>query len=136
VSVINVPGLIRGGQVEKYGDGDSTSWTVAAGQAFTGGLLVEAATGDRTGRTAQAGSVLCVGVAMWDGAAGDMVTVAHEGVWFLTVASAVTAGSRVICAASGQIAAAGATPDARTIIGVAFADQATVSGLCPVKLVI
>lgn len=135
MSVINVPGLIRGGQVEKYGDGDTWSATVGSGQATTGGLLVEAMTGDRVVRTAQVGSFLCVGVAMWDGAAGDMVTIASEGVWFLTASGAIPAGSRVICGAAGVAVVAGATPDARTVVGVALADG-TNGNLVPVKLVI
>jgi predicted RecA/RadA family phage recombinase len=133
VSVINIPGLIRGGQVEKYGDGDSWTATVAAGQSATGGCLVEAAAGDRIVRTAQAGSLVTVGVAMHDAAALAKVTVASEGVWMLTASGTISAGSRVVVAAGGQVAAAGATPDARTIVGFALADAAN-GALVPVKL--
>lgn len=135
MSVISIPGLIRGGQVEKLGDGDSWTATVGAGQAATGGLLLESMTGDRVVRTAQVGSFLCVGVAMHDAAAANPVTVASEGVWMLTASGAISAGNRVICAAAGQVSAAGVTPDARTVIGVALAD-ATNGNLVPVKLVI
>ena len=133
MSVISVPGLIRGGQVEKYGSGDSWTATVGAGQAATGGLLVEAMTGDRIVRTAQVGSVLCVGVAMHDAAATAKVTVASEGVWMLVASGAIPAGSRVICGAAGVAVVAGATPDARTLIGIALADGVN-AGLVPVML--
>jgi predicted RecA/RadA family phage recombinase len=133
VSVVPVPGNIRGGQVEKYGEGDMWTATVGASQAATGGLLVESMSGDRTVRTAQVGSVVCVGVAVHDAAAGFPVTVASEGVWFLTASGAISAGNRVVCAASGQVSQAGATPDARTIVGVALADAAN-GALVPVKL--
>lgn len=134
MSVINIPGLTRGGQVEKYGEGKTWSATVAAAQAATGGLLCEFAAGDRTVRTAQAGSLVCAGVAIHDAAAGQQVTVASEGVWFLTASGSISAGNRVICAAAGQVSAAGATPDARTIIGYAMAD-ATNGNLVPVKFI-
>jgi predicted RecA/RadA family phage recombinase len=135
VSVLNIPGLIRGGQVEKYGDGDSWTATVGAAQAATGGLLLEAMTGDRVVRTAQAASVVVVGAAMHDAVAGAKVTVASEGVWMLTASGSIAAGSRVVAAASGQVSQAGATPDARTVVGVALAD-ATNGNLVPVKLVL
>lgn len=132
MSVINIPGLIRGGQVEKYGDGDSWTGTVGAGQAATGGLLLEALDGDRLVRTAQAGSLLVVGVAMHDAAALAKVTVAGEGVWMLLASGSIVAGNRVIAAAAGAVSAAGATPDARTVFGYAIASASTAT-LVPVK---
>jgi len=132
VSIISIPGLIRGGQVEKYGDGDSWTGTVGAGQAATGGLLLESLPGDRLVRTAQAGSFLVCGVAMHDAAALAKVTVASEGVWMLLASGAIVAGNRVIAAAAGAVSAAGATPDARTLFGWALADAAN-GVLCPVK---
>jgi hypothetical protein len=46
------------------------------------------------------------------------VAVANNGVWRLTALTAVTFGARVIVATNGQIAAAGAAPDARSVIGI------------------
>lgn len=132
MSVLNIPGLIRGGQVEKYGDGDSWTATVGAGQAATGGLLLEMLDGDRLVRTAQAGSFLVCGVAMHDAAALAKVTVAAEGVWMLVASGTITAGQRVIAAAAGAVAAAGATPDARTVFGYALASAVT-TALVPIK---
>jgi len=133
VSVLNIPGLIRGGQVEKYGDGDSITCTVASGQAATGGRLVSAAAGDRVVQTSAAADVNVFGVAMHDQSAGGKVTVALEGIWMLTASGSISAGTLVVAAASGQVSAAGATPDARTIVGRAIAD-ATNGNLVPVKL--
>jgi hypothetical protein len=133
VSVISIPGLIRGGQVEKYGEGDSWTATVGAAQSATGGLLLEMMAGDRVVRTAQVGSFLCCGVAMHDAAAAAKVTVASFGIWMLTASAGISAGGRVICAAAGQVAPSGATPDARTVIGYALADVTT-GNLVPVRL--
>lgn len=131
MSVIVVPGNIRGGQVEFYAPGVPITCTVGAAQSATGGLLVESMTGDRVVRTAQVGSFVCIGVALWDAAAGSQVTVAFDGVWMLTASGAIAAGSKVICGAAGVAVVAGVTPDARTQVGRAIADIAnTVQGPC------
>jgi len=135
VSSVTVPS-IRGGIVEKFRDSDRLTYTVGAGQVATGGLLVEAVTGvDRQVKLAAAASVRCQGVAMHDGVPGDSVTVAAAGVFMLTASGAIVAGDRLICAAAGQVSAAGATPDARTVIGRALADIANAAqGPCAILL--
>jgi hypothetical protein len=46
------------------------------------------------------------------------VAVAAEGVWPLTYAAAATFGARLVTAANGQVTPAGATPDARQVVGI------------------
>jgi hypothetical protein len=133
MSVVVVPGALRGGQVEFYAPGVPMTATVGAAQSATGGLLVEGMAGDRVIRTAQVGSFVCLGVALWDAAAGAQVAVAMDGVWMLTPSGASPSGSKIICGAAGVAVVAGATPDARTLVGRAIADLANaVQG--PVKM--
>lgn len=124
MSVLAIPGLVRGGQVEKYGEsGRAWGATVGAAQAATGGLLLEAMAGDRVVRTAQLNSFVCVGFAMFDAAAGLQVSVAGEGIWMMTATAAVIgAGNKVTCGAAGLIVAAAATPDARFLVAKAIQD--------------
>jgi predicted RecA/RadA family phage recombinase len=110
---------VRGGQVEKFSPGDRITCTVAAGQTVRGGRLVEL-TANRTVQEAGAGSLRVAGVAMYDGNAGDKISVACEGVWMLLAAGAIVAGDVLIAGAAGTVVAAGAAPDARTVIGRAF----------------
>jgi hypothetical protein len=122
--------------------------TFTASVAVTGGQLVDAIAGGTVGPSA-AGSLVCVGVATTDAIPASasqvptvpgapvsinaaplpaQVAVANEGVWKLTYLSAATFGSRVICAANGQVAAAGATPDARTVVGVCVEPNGVAAG--------
>lgn len=136
MSVLSIPGLIRGGQVEKFDDGQRMTFTVGAGQAATGGLLVESMAGDRVVRTAQlGGSLLVMGVAIHDAAAQAKVTVALEGVWMLISSGVIGAGNRVVADTTnaGQVKVAGVTPDARTIIGRNLSDS-TDQTTTPIKL--
>jgi len=124
VSVLSIPGIIRGGQTEKYGEGGrAASFTVGAAQAATGGLLLESMAGDRIVRTTQASSMICIAFAIHDAAAAAQVVGAMEGVWMLTASAAVTAGNKVITSATaGQVAVAGVAPDARAVVGRALQD--------------
>jgi hypothetical protein len=138
---------IRGGVVEKFLPGDRVTFTVANGQAATGGKLQKAATGSLVCQDATAGSLLVVGVAMHDAAAGASVTVATEGVWLLKASGQVNAGDRVKAASSGDVSSVApdvtATPTESTIesalgaiqgvVGFALADITT-GELGPVKL--
>lgn len=133
MSVLSVPGIIRGGQVEKVGDDDRATFTVGSGQAATGGLLVESMAGDRVVRTAQATSLVAQGLAIHDAAAGSTVTVALRGIWMVTASGTIGAGNRIICAAAGVAIVAGATPDARTLIGRVLSDV-TNGNLTPARL--
>lgn len=124
---------IRGGAVERYLPGDRYTATVGAGQVATGARLVEAMTGDRVVRLAQADSLVCVGVALHDAVAAAIVTVVTEGVWLLRAAGAIAAGQRVKCGALGVAVPIAADVDPRLAVGWAMADIVdTADG--PVKL--
>lgn len=129
-----VIGSIRGGVVEKYAEGDRWTGTVTTAKAATGGRVVMATAGhDRWVEDATADSLIAVGVAIHDAAAGGTVTVASEGVWMLTASGAITAGARVKAGAAGTVVAVAASVDPRLIIGIALADIAdTLTG--PVRL--
>lgn len=117
----------------KFGwPGNQISYTCA--EAIIGGQVVERRTGNRLVGVAGAGSTKVAGVARHDVPAaratiqGPQVGDGHE----LTVArgvvipvtnsnaGAIAVGDKLIAAAAGKVAAAGATPDARTVIGEAF----------------
>lgn len=115
---------VRGGVVEKYLPGDRWTATVLAAQSVTGGQLVEGGAGDRVVRAAQADSLVSVGVALHDAAAGEKVTVASQGVWLLTASGAISAGQRIKCGAAGVAVGIAADGDPRFIIGVALSDIA------------
>ncbi len=101
-------------------------------EAITAGQLVERRTGTRLVGVAAAGSLVVAGVAQWDvpvtrvGLNGAQVgdglelNVIRDCVIAVTFAAAATVGQGLICAANGQVTPAGATPDARTVIGEAF----------------
>lgn len=105
------------------------SYTASA--AVTAGQLVET-TGDRTVGPAGAASTKVVGVALWDVPAarvsiqgpqvGDVnrLTVVTMCAVKLTASGAIAAGDTLIAAAAGAVSAAGATPDARTVVGRAL----------------
>jgi hypothetical protein len=104
-SALSVPGAIVGGKAPFRAGVEEANYTatVGTGQAATGGLMLEAMTGDRIVRTAQDGSVVCVGYATHDAAAGAIVTVAVTGVWPCTASGSIAAGQRVECAAAGKV---------------------------------
>lgn len=101
---------VRGGQVEKFMPADRFTCTVAAGQTVRGGRLVRL-TANRTVQEADTvNQPGVIGVALYDRAAGEAVTVATEGVWPLIAAGAITAGDSLVAAAgtlgttSGRVA--------------------------------
>lgn len=100
--------------------------------AITGGQVVEKVTTSGGGvNVAGAGSTAVAGVALHDAdpapstPAGTIVvnpvpptvTVARGEVLPVTYAAAATFGQKLIAAAAGTVTPAGATPDARTVIG-------------------
>lgn len=115
-----------------------------ANEDIVGGTLVEAVDASTTKkvRKASAGSTTVLGLAIGDAAAipgavapvldawgrntaGQLtppneVAVAYRGSWWLknTTAAVLGYGTRLVCGANGTIAAAGVTPDARTIVGI------------------
>lgn len=130
-----IPSVI-GGTVEKFMPADRTTWTVAAGQVATGARLAEGTPAtDRNARLAQAASLICVGLWLWDGVAGDKVTVAHTGAWMMRATGAIVCGQRVQCGALGVAVPIAADGDPRLVIGWAMADIANAAD-GPVKLLL
>ena len=82
------------------------AFTCAASAAVTGGQLLEV-TGDRIVAPAAADSVKTVGVAAFDAAVGDNVTVYSGGVQRIVASGAIAAGARVAAAAAGKVSATG-----------------------------
>lgn len=113
---------VRGGVVEKFGDPNALTYTVDTAETATGGLLTAAKSGDRLIETAGAGSRRCQGVALYDAAAGETVSVARSGTWMLRASENITAGDRVKCAANGEVAVLDAADDPDLLIGRAEAN--------------
>jgi hypothetical protein len=93
-----------------------------ASAAIVGGVLV-AVSGDGTVAPAGAATQAWVGVAAFDAASGDRVTVHAGGVQELTASGAITAGAAVVSGAAGTVASS-ATPAAATQVGVALTTAA------------
>lgn len=109
--------------------GDALVSTASA--TIVGGTLV-AVSGNGTVATAGANALNWIGVAAFDAASGDSVTVYASGVQELTASGAITAGDLVVAAASGKVStlAAVTTPTAgdvtgtRAVVGVALTTAA------------
>lgn len=105
--------------------------TLKASAAITGGQVV-AVSGSGTVAPAAAGAAAWTGVAAFDAAVNDNVTVYSGGVQSCTAAGAVTAGDLVVTGAAGRVAtlAAVTTPTAadvtstRAIVGLALTTAA------------
>lgn len=89
----------------KFKPGQGVTFTASA--AVTGGRLVEV-TGNRTVGPAAADSAKVVGVAGFDAAIGESVTVYAGGVQRPTASGAIAVGAKVMAAAAGKIATIGA----------------------------
>jgi len=100
--------------------GDALVSTASA--SITGGTLV-AVSGNGTVATAGAASAAWLGVAAFDAASGDSVTVYASGVQELTASGAITAGAQVVSGAGGTVVSS-ATPAAGTQVGVALTTAA------------
>ena len=79
------------------------AFTRAASAAITGGQLL-IVSGSGTVAPSTAASASWVGVAAFDAASGDNVTVFDEGVHRLVASGAITAGALVEGAAAGKVA--------------------------------
>jgi hypothetical protein len=118
---------VSGGIVE-FGLSSPRTYTATAtitADPTNGGQLVEL-TGNRTIGPAGAASTKTVGVALQSCASGDVIAVATRGVWPMKASGAIAAGDTLVAAAAGAVSTAGATPDARTVIG--RAEEAISSG--------
>lgn len=96
--------------------------TLKASGSITGGRLV-AVSGSGTVATAGADSTAWVGVAAFDAATNDSVTIYCGGVQECVASGAITAGDVVEAAASGAVATA-ASVTASTYVGVALTTAA------------
>ncbi len=101
------------------------TYTVGASNVTGGQLVAATSPGDRTVVNAGAASVAVKGVALFDQTIGKKVTVARQQMLPVVASGTIAAGDKLVAAASGQVASAGATPDARTIVGEAM-ENATV----------
>lgn len=108
------------------------SWTATTSASVTGGKLL-AVSGDGTVAHAGANSVAVVGVAAFDAASGDKVTIYSPKVATLVSSGTITAGDQVVAGAAGVVTslAAVTTPTAadvtntRAIVGVALTTAAS-----------
>lgn len=125
-----------GGVIPRFQHGGPVTYEVV--EAVKGGQLVEARAGSKIG-VAAAGSTKVLGVAtrdaqptsvsgVVDGAYGPVITVeanvsqyvavgGNGEHWPVTYAANAAFGDPLIAAANGQVTPAGATPDARSVIG-------------------
>lgn len=92
--------------------------TLKASAAITGGQVV-AISGPGTVAPAGASSAAWIGVAAFDAAVNDNVTVYNGGIQLVTASGAVTAGDAVATAATGQVATS-ATPTVAQFVGIAL----------------
>lgn len=111
--------------------------TVTVVEAVAGGQLVE---GRSNGcGVAAAGSLVVLGVAEKDAtnaaaASTDSyplpstTSVLVRGVARVTYAASATFGQKLIAAANGQVTPAGATPDARTVVGICWEAAGVANG--------
>lgn len=107
-----------------FDDPRELTYTVGA-TAVVGGRLVQSVDpGDRLVVPAAAGSTTSKGMALYDAASGKKVAVARGQILPATAGGAITAGSKLVAGAAGTVVAAGATPDARTIVGEALENAA------------
>lgn len=126
--------------IAQYSKTGPRTYTPASGQTVVGGQLVDAVANGRIQKSA-AGSTVCLGVALTDAIAPEQVstspTTAADGRPVINMFSAPTTvavadggiivpvtyaanaafGQALITAANGTVTPAGATPDARTIVG-------------------
>ncbi|KQU30336.1 MULTISPECIES: capsid cement protein [unclassified Rhodococcus (in: high G+C Gram-positive bacteria)] len=105
--------------------------TRTASAAVTGGQLVVVSGSDTVALSSTA-THAWLGVARFDVASGDKVTVLSGGVHELTASGAVAAGARVVPAAAGAVADLGAGTDYSQVVGIALA--AATGGKVRVKL--
>lgn len=97
--------------------------TSKASAAITGGQLV-AVSGANTVATSGANATNWVGMAAFDAAVNDSVTIFCGGVQYPIASGTVTAGDMVAAGAAGTVATA-ATPTTGQLVGVALSTATT-----------
>ncbi|TFC30105.1 DUF2190 family protein [Cryobacterium sp. MDB1-18-2] len=110
----------------KFKPGEAVTFTASA--AVTGGRLV-VVTGSRTVGPAGVDSPAIVGVAGFDAAIGEPVTVYIGGIQRLTAAGAIVVGARVASAAAGTVDDTGAN-----LIGLALQPATNVNDVIDVLM--
>lgn len=105
--------------------------TLATSAQVTGGQLL-VVSGNDTVAPSSASSGAWIGVAAFDAANGAKVTVLSGCVSELAASGAIAAGSPVVAAASGAVAAIGAGTDYSAVVGIAL--SAAAGGKVRVKL--
>lgn len=100
------------------------AFTRQASAAVTGGQLVRVS-GSGTVAPVSAASADWLGVAGFDAASGEPVTVFTEGVQRLTASGAITAGQTVEGAASGAVAAHTNGTNDINVVGIALTTAAS-----------
>lgn len=96
--------------------------TRKASAPIVGGQIV-AITGSGTVGPAGAGSTSWIGVAAFDAATNDNVTIYRGGEGYITASGAVAAGDSLATAANGQVATG--TPTGSAFVGVASTSAAS-----------
>jgi hypothetical protein len=143
--------------IAQYQKSGPRTYTPASGQTIVGGQLVDAVAPGRIQKSA-AGSFVCLGVALTDAIAPEQLntspTTAADGRPVINMFSAPTTvavadsgtivpvtyaanaafGQWLITAANGTVTPAGATPDARTLVGQCRQPGGVVVGTNPVGL--
>jgi predicted RecA/RadA family phage recombinase len=109
--------------------GDAITMTASAN--ITGGQLVIVSGAD-TVAPSSAASAAWLGIAAFDAASGEKVTVLTGGVHEIAASGAIAAGAAVIGAAAGAVATIGSETNYATVVGVALA--AAASGKVRIKL--
>lgn len=104
----------------KYAPGEAIPLTASA--TIVGGQLL-VVSGSGTVAPSSAASAAFVGVAAFDAASGDRVTIRKGGVQRLTAVGAVTAGDIMVAAAGGGVAT-NAAPGAGQQVGIALTTAA------------
>lgn len=99
------------------------AFTRQASAAITGGQLV-IVSGDKTVAPASAASATWLGVAAFDAASGENVTVYSEGVQRIIASGAITAGNTVEGAAGGKVAAHTNGTNDINVVGLALSTAA------------
>ena len=95
-----------------------------ASATITGGQLV-AVSGSGTVAPTSAATAAFLGVAAFDAASGDKVTIHSVGEHELAASGAIAAGANVIAAAAGAVATIGAVTDYSQVVGVAVSAAAS-----------
>jgi predicted RecA/RadA family phage recombinase len=123
---------LKGGIVEYSSPSGKLTMTVGAGGVVGGNIVALSAN-----RTVVKAGVADhpIGVALHDAAAGEIVTIATQGVWPCKASGAVGFGDTLVVGAAGTVLTDNSAPDAALFVGVALESIAdTASGRVKLRL--